>query len=74
MNIKQNISITGPATVADALDDLFGFEAARKRQRNRDLTSGNVKPHFKPWRVFINHIDSYHGKILIDVRIVSIQI
>lgn len=66
MDSKRNISITEPTT-ANALDDLFGFEAARKRQEDRDLTTENMKPHFKPWRVFINHIDSYHGKILTDV-------
>ncbi|XP_076749056.1 adenylate kinase 7 [Xylocopa sonorina] len=26
-----------------------------------------VEPSFKPWRVFINHVDSYHGKKLVDL-------
>lgn len=65
MDSKQNISVTEPS--ADTLDDLFGFKAAQKRQKDRDLTTENMKPHFKPWRVFINNIDSYHGKILTDV-------
>lgn len=66
MDSKENISITEP-TAASTLDDLFGFEAARKRQEDRDLITENMKSHFKPWRIFINHIDSYHGKILTDV-------
>lgn len=68
MNSKRNTSII-ESTAADTLDDLFGFEAARKRQEDRNLKTENMKPHFKPWRVFINHIDSYHGKILTDVCI-----
>lgn len=70
MDVKENISISDPITAnnANALDDLFDFEAARKRQEERDLTAENGKLHFKPWRVFVNHIDSYHGKLLVDVR------
>lgn len=73
MDNKQNISIT-ESTIADTVDDLFGFEAARKRQEERNLTTENIKPHFKPWRVFINHIDRYHGKILTDVCIFNNKI
>ncbi|XP_011644876.1 uncharacterized protein LOC105432009 [Pogonomyrmex barbatus] len=64
---KQNISITEPINAVDILDNLFGFEAAQKRQENCDLSTENAKSHFKPWRIFINHIDSYHGKILTDM-------
>jgi len=53
----------------DDLDDLFGFEAARKRQQIKELTEKNGKLQFAPWRVFINQIDSYHGKVLTDVRV-----
>ncbi|XP_036144652.1 uncharacterized protein LOC114254645 isoform X2 [Monomorium pharaonis] len=66
MDNKQNISITKLTNAADTLDNQFSFDVARKRQ-DCDLTTENVKPHFKPWRIFINHIDSYHGKILTDV-------
>jgi len=65
--IQKNISITKPTNAADTLNNLSSFEAARKRQE--DLSTENGKPHFKPWRIFINHIDSYHGKILCDVCI-----
>ncbi|KYM83836.1 Putative adenylate kinase 7 [Atta colombica] len=63
--IQKNISITKPTNAADTLNNLSSFEAARKRQEG--LSTGNMKPHFKPWRIFINHIDSYHGKILCDI-------
>lgn len=63
----ENISITEPITGADTLNDLPGHEAVEKRQEGRDLTAENTKSYFKPWRVFINHIDSYHGKILAEV-------
>jgi len=56
-------------TATDPLDDLFGFEAAQKRQQIEELTEKNGKLQFAPWRVFINHIDSYHGEILADVRV-----
>lgn len=68
MDVEENISITEPITTVDVLDDLFGFEAAQIREEKRDLTAENRKLHFKPWRVFINHIDSYHGKLLAEVR------
>lgn len=71
MGSEQNISITELTNATDTLDSLFNFEAARKRQENCDLSTENTKSHFKPWRIFINHIDSYHGKILTDVRIIQ---
>ncbi|XP_011694075.1 PREDICTED: adenylate kinase 7-like [Wasmannia auropunctata] len=74
MGSKQNISITELTNAADTLDSLHGFEAARKRQEGCDLSTENVKPHFKPWRIFINHIDSYHGKILTDTLLDTIYI
>jgi len=70
MDSKQNVSITELTNAADTFDNLFGFEAAQKRQEDCDLSTEKVKPYFKPWRIFINHIDSYHGKILTDVCIV----
>lgn len=73
MDIERNISTTESTAAADASDDPFVRETARKRQEERDLTAKNVKSHFKPWRVFINHIDSYHGRLLTDVRIVFYQ-
>lgn len=65
---QKHISITKLTNAADTLNNLSSFEA-RKRQKDFDLSTGNVKPHFKPWRIFINHIDSYHGKILSEVCI-----
>ncbi|XP_018338500.1 PREDICTED: adenylate kinase 7-like [Trachymyrmex septentrionalis] len=64
---KKNISITELTNAADTLNSLSSFETTRKRQEDCDLSTENVKPHFKPWRIFINHIDSYHGKILSDI-------
>lgn len=56
----------------DTLDDLSGFEAAQKRQQEHcDLTTKNEKSKFRSWRTFINHVDSYHGKILADVGIAA---
>lgn len=69
MDIEQDISITKPITT-DILNDLSSHEAAGKRLKDRNLTIKNVRPYFKPWRIFINHIDSYHGKLLADVSIV----
>lgn len=67
MDMKEDISSTGPITAAGTLNDPSGFEVVQNRQE--DLTTENVKSYFKPWRVFINHIDSYHGKLLTNVRI-----
>ncbi|XP_012286013.2 adenylate kinase 7 [Orussus abietinus] len=47
-------------------DDLFGFEDARMRQEEREREARHVELGLRPWRVFINHIDSYHGKKLAD--------
>lgn len=66
MNVQENNSII--ESTCDDFDDLFGFEAARKREEKRALIEGNDMLRFTPWRVFINHIDSYHGKLLTDVR------
>ncbi|EFN64839.1 Putative adenylate kinase 7 [Camponotus floridanus] len=55
MDSKRNTSII-ESTAADTLDDLFGFEAARKRQEDRNLKTENMKPHFKPWRVLSDTI------------------
>lgn len=70
MDINKNVLITEPTTAADILHNLSGHETNGERLENRNLTTENVKLHFKPWRVFINHIDSYHGKLLVDVSIV----
>lgn len=67
MDSSQNISITEPTTAANVSDDSFGYEADRKRHEKSDLITKNMKSQFKPWRVFINHIDSYHGRLLTDV-------
>lgn len=69
MDIEQNISITESTTAANTLNDLSGREAAEKQQQDRNVITENIKSYFKPWRVFINHIDSYHGKMLVDVSI-----
>ena len=37
--------------------------------RNEPAREESVEPGFKPWRVFINHVDSYHGRKLADVSI-----
>lgn len=52
----------------DVADNLFDLATTRKQQENCDLSTESAKLNFKPWRIFINHIDSYHGKILTDVR------
>lgn len=69
MNNKQNISITELTNAADTLNSLSDFEITRKRQED-NLSVENMNLYFKPWCIFINHIDSYHGKILTDVCIV----
>lgn len=70
MDSGQSISITELTNATDTLDSLSGFEAAQKRQEDCDLSTENTKSLFKPWRIFINHLDSYHGKILTAVRII----
>lgn len=37
--------------------------------KEEPLPSPADETTFKPWRVFINHIDSYHGKALVDVSL-----
>ena len=54
-----------------SISDLFGFEAAQMRlqdTQNHESFEG-VEVKFKPWRVFVNCIDSYHGKRIVEVKI-----
>lgn len=49
------------------MDELF-FEMENKNV----LENLTTQLTFKPCRVFINHVDSYHGKKLTDVSLTSI--
>lgn len=39
--------------------------------KNDSAKEEPVEPSLKPWRVFINHVDSYHGRKLVDVSVKS---
>ncbi|XP_025161855.1 uncharacterized protein LOC112590201 [Harpegnathos saltator] len=69
MDVSRKVSITDSTTAADTLNHPPGREATGERQGDRNLFAENAEPYFKPWRVFINHIDSYHGTLLADVSI-----
>lgn len=58
----------------DPLEDLFEFKAAEEREKSRiaqEFSTTNPEGEFKPWRVFINHIDGYHGEKLAEVSYVK---
>lgn len=56
-------------------NDFFGFEASKKKvfiiQEQNRISDLEVKIKYADNRVFINHGDSYHGKHIINVNLVS---
>lgn len=67
MDIKRNTSIT-ETTIDVNLNNPPGLGTIRKQGENAaGLAIQHVETHFEPRRVFINHIDSYSGKILANV-------
>lgn len=68
---KSKVSMSNSNDPADPLADLFGFETAQKRpqeEQNQNI-SAHVELGFKPWRVFVNNIDSYHGRRIVEVQL-----
>jgi len=56
----------------DEKNDLFGFEASKKKvlisQENNRISKLEVKIKYAANRIFVNHGDSYHGKYIIQVN------
>ncbi|OAD61393.1 Adenylate kinase 7 [Eufriesea mexicana] len=53
-------------------DENIIFTLNNNQEESQKLRRGATKEEpeesiFKPWRVFINHVDSYHGKKLVDL-------
>ena len=70
---KSKVSRANSTDPADPLADLFGFAAAQKRlqEEQNQRTSANIDLGFQPWRVFLNHMDSYHGRRMVEVEKLS---
>lgn len=50
-------------------NDRVIFQKSKETFASKEL----VEPSFKPWRVFINHIDSYHGTKIVEVSFRSLR-
>lgn len=56
----------------EGLEDNFPFEdfEPQKVSKFREEPLKEEPEKFKPWRVFINHLDSYHGQKIVNVSVI----
>lgn len=56
----------------EGINDNFLFEdfESQKVSKFKEESLKEEPEKFKPWRVFINHLDSYHGQKIVNVSVI----
>lgn len=58
----------------EEIDDNFPFvdfeQPNPKASKFKEESLKEEPEKFKPWRVFINHLDSYHGQKIVNVSVI----
>lgn len=62
---KTSVSYLGENIIYQLNDDEEKFP----KLKTEAIKEEPEEPSFVPYRVFINHVDSYHGKRLVDVSV-----
>lgn len=61
-----------PPTI-EGIDDNFPFDdESQKVSKFKEESLKEEPEKFKPWRVFINHLDSYHGQKIVNVSLIIV--
>lgn len=62
----------------EEIDDNFPFvdfeHPNPKASKFKEESLKEESEKFKPWRVFINHLDSYHGQKIVNVSVIILLI